>query len=334
MKKNVLITITGAVSADIAIRSFRRMGFRIVGCDSHPKAWIVGSNEVDKFFQAPLVVEGDKYLQFIKDICIAENIGFVVPMIDIEVDLFSENREWFDQNGIKLCISGKMAISILRNKKSLSDFIRDNCPEIKHIPTLLLKDIDNLPWDFPVVCKPYNGRSSQGLRFIYSQEEWDEFRSTADKNLYIVEPFIEGPIVMVEIVRQPETGRSVAMCRRELMSTPHGLSTSVYLFEDKSLEERCKILADKIGIIGNVNFEFIMDPHGEFHFVECNPRFSAGCEFSCFGGYDIAENHLRCFMGQQIDEYHFKHTMVVARQYEEVVTAVDIEEPYCKTFHS
>lgn len=331
MDKTVLLTITGAVSADIATRSFRRMGYKLVGCDSHPKEWIVGSNEVDKFYQAPLVSDGDNYLAFIKDICLKENISYVVPFIDIEVDLFSENREWFDEHDIKLCISPKDTIKILRNKKKLADFIAKEYPAIKSIPTKVLRDIDSLEWDFPVVCKPYNGRSSQGLKYIHNQEEWNEFCATADKDLYIVEPFIDGPIVMVEIVRQPDTKQTVAMCRRELMSTPHGLSTTVYVYEDKSLEERSRILAEKLNIVGNVNFEYILDPQGEYHFVECNPRFSAGCEFSCFGGYEVAENHLRCFTGEKIDDYHFKHPMVIARRYEEVLTSVGKEIPYCQT---
>lgn len=333
MGKTVFLTVTGAVSADIAIKSYRRMGFRIVGSDSHPKEWVIGSNEVDEFYQAPLISNNKEYLNFIKDVCLRENVSFVVPFIDTEVDLFSENRKWFDEHGIALCISPKEAIDVLRNKKKLADFISAECPEIKSIPTKMLRDIKVLEWDFPVVCKPYNGRSSQGLRYIHNQQEWEEFRKDADKDTYIVEPFIEGPIVMVEIVRQPNPHKVVAMCRRELMSTPHGLSTTVYIFQDKSLEERSKKLADKISIVGNVNFEYILDPNGEYHFVECNPRFSAGCEFSCMGGYECVENHIKCFMGEDIEDYHFKHDMVIARQYEEIITSIGKEEPYCKTFH-
>ena len=333
MGNNVLLTVTGAVSADIAIKTFKQMGLRIIGCDSHPKTWIIGSNEVDVFYQAPLISDVDSYLPFIKDLCLKEKIDYVVPMIDIEVDLFTKNREWFEEHNITLCISSAPTIKILRNKKLLSDFIRDNCPSIRHIPTLMLRDVKDLPWNFPIVCKPYNGRSSQGLTFLYSEEEWNEFRKDADPDLYIVEPFIEGPVVMVEIVRQPDTKKVVAMTRRELMSTPHGLSTCVNIYQDKSLEDNCKILADKLDIRGNVNFEFLLDPDGEYHFVECNPRFSAGLEFSCIGGYNCVENHIKCFMGKEIDDYRFQHPMVISRRYEEVVTAIDVVEPYCRTFH-
>lgn len=331
MANTVLLTITGTVAADIVIKSLKKMGVRLVGSGSTPKEWRVASADVDVFYQAPWISNRDSYLDFIKDICIKEEVSFVIPFIDTEVDLLSENRQWFDEHGIELCMSGSETIKILRNKKSLADFIKCNCPEINHIPTLFLRDIDRLPWDFPVVCKPYNGRSSNGVKYIRNQAEWMSFLRHADKDTYVVEPFISGPIVMVEVIRQPETHKVVAMCRRELMSTPHGLSTTAYIFQDEQLERNSKMLADKLGVKGNVNFEYILGSDGQYYFVECNPRFSAGCAFSCIGGYDIIKNHIKCFMGQEIDDCCFKHTMVIARRFEEVVTSVGTEVPYCDT---
>jgi len=331
MAECVLLTITGAVATDVAVRSLRKMGFRLVGCESNPREWRVGSMEVDVFYQAPRISDSRAYLGFIRQVCLREHVSYVIPFLDTEVDLFSENREWFDEHGIRLCISGSETIRILRNKKSLADFIAANCPEIRHIPTAYLRDTVMPEWDFPVVCKPCNGRSSNGLRYIRSRTEWMSFIRHADMDTYIVEPFISGPVVMVEVIRQPDTHKSVAMSRRELMSTPHGLSTSVYIFRDGQLERNALVLADRLDIRGNVNFEYIMDPDGQYHFVECNPRFSAGCAFSCLGGYDIVKNHIRCFMGQDIDDYRFKGTMVIARRFEEVVTVAGTVVPYCDT---
>ncbi len=296
-----------------------------------PIGWTVGSTKVDSYYQAPWIADHEAYIAFIKDVCIKEDVSFVIPFIDTEVDLFSENRGWFDEHGIKICISSSETIRILRNKKALEDFIADNCPEINHIPTVFLHDIDRPKWAFPVVCKPYNGRSSQGLHYIYNESEWQRFSHEAHNGTYIVEPFISGPIIMVEIIRQPDTHKVVAMSRRELMSTTHGLSTTAYIFQDELLEDNSINLAEKLDIRGNVNFEYIMDSDGRYHFVECNPRFSAGCAFSCIGGYDIINNHIKCFCGQEIDDYQFKQTMVIARRFEEVVTSVGFEVPYCDT---
>ena len=331
--KTALITSTGSVATDITLKSLKRMGFRVVGCNIYPKEWIVESCEMDVFYQVPPVADHEKYLEALKDICMKEEVDFLLPMIDYEIDLLNLNREWFDEHGVVLCMSPADSLEIIRNKKKLADFIASECPKTKSIPTLMLRDIKKLEWDFPVVCKPYNGRSSQGLRYIYNQEEWDEFSAAADKDLYIVEPFIDGPLVMVEIVRQAEPHKVVAMTRRELISTPHGCSTTVYVYQDKELEEASKILADKLNVLGDVNFEYILDKNGTYHLVECNPRFSAGCEFSCMGGYDYIENHMKCFMGKEIEDAHFKHSMIIARKYEEYITAVDVDVKYENTHH-
>ena len=296
--KTALITSTGSVATDITIKSLRRMGFKIVGCNIYPKEWIVESCEVDVFYKVPPVADQENYLNTIHEICEKEEIDYVLPMIDYEIDLLNVNREWFEERDITLCISPKEALDIIRNKKILADFIEKECPGTQSISTEMLRDIKELEWDFPVVCKPYNGRSSQGLRYIYNKEEWDEFVLTADKEVYIVEPFIEGPLVMVEIVRQDDPHKVVAMTRRELISTPHGCSTTVHVYKDEELEENSKILADKLNVLGDVNFEYILDKNGTYHFVECNPRFSAGCEFSCMAGYDYVENHMKCFMNK------------------------------------
>ncbi|MGO5273112.1 ATP-grasp domain-containing protein [Bacillota bacterium LCP21S3_A4] len=331
--RTVLITSTGSVATDITIKSLKRMGFRLVGCNIYPKEWVVESCEMDIFYQAPPVIENEKYLNFIKCVCQKENIKYIFPMIDYEIDLFNKNRSWFEKNEIVLCMSPKKALDIIRDKKELADFVRENCPDTLSIPTLRVNEIKKLEWDFPIVCKPYNGRSSQGLKYIYTEQEWQEFLKRANRDIYIVEPFIKGPVVMVEVVRQKKPHKVIAMTRRELLSTPNGCATAVYVFQNRELEEATKILADKLDILGDVNFEYILDKDGKYHLVECNPRFSAGCEFSCLGGYDYVENHMKCFMGQEIEDAHFKHNMVIARKYEEYITAVDIDVPYQETYH-
>ena len=329
--KTVLVTSTGSVATDIVLKSLKRMNFRVVGCNIYPKEWIVDSMKMDEFYQAPPVSENTKYLQFIKEICIKENINYVYPMIDYEIDLLNKNRNWFESKGIVLCMSSKHSIDIIRNKKVLADFIYNQCKSTNSISTLFLKDIKKLEWKFPIVCKPFDGRSSQGLQYLHDKKEWYEFIAYADKNKYIVQPYIEGPRIVVEIVRQKNPHKVVAMTRRELISTPHGCSLTVLVYQDRELEESARQLADALDVIGDVNFEYILDKNGNYHFIECNPRFSAGCEFSCMGGYDCVENHMKCFMGLEIEDYHFKHNMIIARQYEEYITAVDVDVPYKNT---
>ncbi len=321
--KTAFVTSLGSVASDIVIKSLKRHGFRVVGCDIYPKEWVVDAASVEVFYQAPYAAEEEKYLAFVRNVCETEKVRYLLPLIDVEVDLFNRNREWFEAHGVVLCISPKPALDIIRNKKALADFVAGECDVFSSIPTLLLKDMKMLPWAFPVVCKPYNGRSSQGLNYIYNQIQWENFLSAADKSVYIVEPFIKGSVVVVDIVRQSRSHQVVAIPRREMLRTPHGCATTVYMYQDKELEEKSKRLAEALGVEGCVNFELILDEEGVYHFMECNPRFSAGCEFSCMSGYDCVGNHMRCFDGREIEPFTFQHSQYIARKYEEFITRIE-----------
>lgn len=329
--RTALITSTGSVATDIVLKSLKRMGFRVVGCNIYPKEWIVESCEIDAFYQSPPISDAEHYLAFMKELCVKEKIEFVLPMIDYEIDILNANRRWFEERNVMLCMSHRESLDIIRDKKKLADFIREKCPETLSIPTKMMPEMDEGDLKFPLVCKPFNGRSSQGLRYIHNLAEWNTIRAEVNQAEYIVQPYIEGPRIVVEIVRQENPHRTVAMTRRELISTPHGCSLTVLVYQDKKLEKSACELADNLGVLGDVNFEYILDDTGTYHFIECNPRFSAGCEFSCMGGYDCVENHIKCFTGEEIEEYHFKHNIIVARKYEEYITATNTDVAYGKT---
>lgn len=324
--KTVLVTSIGSIAGDIVIKTLKRLGYRVVGTDIYAKELVVDAWNVDSFYQIPLVSDEERFVPILHDICERERVDFIAPLTDVDVDYLNGNRSWFQQRSITLGISPKRSLDIIRNKKVLQDFIAENCELTTSVPTKLMKECDSAPWDYPVVCKPLNGRSSQGLRYVHDNEEWArlkrEIAGTPAEDLYIVEPFVEGPIVMCEIVRQPQTGDVVAVTREEKLDTPNCMAISVYVYQDEELEHACKVLAEKLDIWGSVNFEFLRSPDGIYHFIECNPRFSAGAEFTCLGGYDCVANHMRCFEGKPIDKFVFTRPRYIARKYEEYVTKV------------
>lgn len=322
---NVLITSIGSVAADIAIKSLKRLGHRVVGADIYPREWVADAYNVDVFHRVPLVSDAGAYLDAVHRICEDEHIDYLIPLIDPEVDLLNVSRAWFEEHGVTLCISTKRSLDVIRNKKSLQDFIAAEVPEVNGIPTLMVGEVEELPWGYPVVVKPYDGRSSQGREYVNSDEEWATYKEKRADSKSIAEPFVSGSLVMVEVVRQASTGRCVCITRRELLCTPHGCATTVRVYSDPELEAASRALAERLEVNGCVNFEFIRHEDGRHFLVECNPRYSAGLEFSCLAGYDCVANHLDCFGGREIDGFQMGAPIVVARKYEEYVTAVERE---------
>ena len=99
------------------------------------------------------------------------------------------------------------------------------------------------------------------------------------------------------------------------------------MFRDKALEETCCAVAEELGVLGCVNFEFIHAEDGSFYFMECNPRFSGGTGFSIAAGDHVVRKHLAAFGAAPEEEDPEKDTQLcdvtecwIARKYVEVIT--------------
>lgn len=317
-EKNILVTAIGSFSADAVITSLKKQGYRVVGTDIYPKKWIAASMFVDQFYQVPLASDGKEYIGRMADICEKEQIAYFIPLTDVEIDVLNPCREIFDTQGTVLCMSPYETILSCRNKRKTSDILK-SLQAVHTIPEYQESEVRNGKVKFPVFCKKTDGRSSQGIQKIFSGDEFSLFAENHDPDAYMIQPFMEGDIITVDVVRDPKGGNCVAVPRRELLRTLNGAGTSVYVFRDPELEAACERIADILNIQGCVNFEFI-DTGDTYYFLECNPRFSGGVKFTCISGYDCISNHLRCFQGKSIEEKGEIASQYIARKYEEYIT--------------
>lgn len=327
MGKTVLVTAIGSFSAEAVIRVCKREGFRVVGCDIYPAEWVVNSMEADAFYQAPYATERKAYRSFLLDVCSREQIDFILPLTDAEVDTLQDWYKASEELGAVICMSGYETIALCRNKERIERFLnsRDICRTIpaQHLSEVIGTEADSkyVGLSYPLVLKPLDGRSSQGLRIIESAKEMqlavELLKTQAER--YIVQPRISGSVVTVDVVRDPESGACVCLPRRELLRTPNGAGTSVYVFRDEALEKQCGEIAAALEIRGCVNFEFIERKGAEvrWYFLECNPRFSGGVAFSCMAGYDMVKNHLNCFLGGGLEPMGDIKGQYLARRYTE-----------------
>lgn len=308
--KTVLITAIGSFSADVAIKTCRDiLGWRVIGCDIYQMEWVAQSADVDVFYQAPRASDADEYMNFIKKLVEAEEIDYILPSTDVEVDILSARRRELPERAT-LCISGPKTIEICRDKKAFADKI--SCS----IPTEYMRNVPEA--EYPVVVKPVNGRSSQRLKRIYTAEEYALARIDDEGDL-IVQPMLEGDIITVDVVRHPKSHYVEVLPRIELLRTLAGAGTSVQIYRDSDLEAMCKEIAEDLQIVGCVCFEFIKDADGAFHILECNPRLSGGVAFSVVAGYNFVKAHFDCFCADDIEIKPDIDEIYIARKYSEYI---------------
>lgn len=314
---NILVTAVGSYSADIVIKTLKAHGHKVVGCDVYPKGWIADAYNVDVFYQVPYATEVDSYLKHIRRICDCHRIRYIIPLTDPEVDVLSREKKAFTASNICICTSDREVVQLCRNKHELAIYLAHN--GVKNtIPTYLLDD--NKAITYPIFLKPISGRSSIGCKIIHTDAELQQMRNAVDNDEYIVQPFIKGDVITVDVVRDPLTNTVVCVPRRELLRTVSGAGTTVEIIDSPEIESICTSIAELTGVVGAINIEFLEDSKGGLFFLEVNPRFSGGVEFTHLAGYDVVTNHLRCFMGVAIEKKSTVQKMIVARKYEEYIT--------------
>lgn len=294
-----LVTAIGSMSAEAVIRAIAgQPDTTVLGCNMHPKDWTAASRLVERFHHVPSARDASTYLARVLEICESERISHVVPLTDPEVDVLSANRQRFDDIDVTLCISPEPAIRLARDKLAIHESFAAH-PRIRPIATADLRDARHPDFPYPMLAKPRRGRSSEGQVTIQDAASFQFWRERLAAQDYVVQPFHEGDVFVVDVVRQPNGCGSAAMTRRELLRTPSGAGMTVRMQPGHACDALALEVAATLGLHGCVNIEFLVVDDAPL-LMDVNPRFSAGVAFSAMSGYDMASNHLRCFDGGQV----------------------------------
>jgi len=292
---NILITAIGSMSSESVISSLKKLdGIRLIGCDIYEREWIYPSKLVDVFYQISKA-DSSRFIDDLLTICVREDVQYIIPLTDLEVDALSVHKDTFEEKGITICISSRDVIKICRNKELFYNYL-SGMENLRLLPTYTFDSLRDIKSEY-MVAKPKTSRSSERLFIIDDRQKIDFL--IEDKNEYIFQPYLNGRIVTVDIVRD-SLDNFFFIPREELLRTKNGAGISVRLFTDEKITKSVCDLVSRLRFLGCLNVEFLYDGL-HYYLMDINPRFSAGIAFSQSTGYDFVHNHLKAFLGKQID---------------------------------
>lgn len=313
---NVLLTAIGSFSTDCVVMSLKRHMHRVIGCDIYPAEWHPVSKDCDKVYQVPFATKEPEYIEALLTICDMEHVDLIFPLTDLEIDILNKHRAEFNEKGVLLCIQSEYCLSIARDKYKMAKLFADD-PVISTPKTILATE-PSVNLTFPVIAKPYNGRSSEGLLRLMTK---GALQLVEDKDGYIIQEMLHGNVYTVDYVRDVY-GNDFAVPREELLRTKNGAGTTVRVVSDVRLQEMASYIGSKLGVVGCVNMEFIYSG-GKYYLIDINPRFSAGIAFTYNVGYDAVMSHLKAYLNQPIEKaISFKEQIIAKRYKEEVLFVV------------
>lgn len=290
---NILITAIGSFSADCVINTLRKSGHFVIGCDIYPSKWHAVSRDCNEVFQVPFATKEKEYIDSLLNICRKYGIYYIFPLTDLEIDILNKNRDAFEKVNATLCTQSSECLAIARDKYKMYCLFKED--DMVNVPKSVLSCDLSEEFLLPVVAKPINGRSSEGLKKIYRREDLISLKCIDN---YIIQELLEGNVFTVDYVRNALSGEDFAVPREELLRTKNGAGTTVRVVPDEDLMVTTSYIGRKLGINGCVNMEYI-HYNGAYYLIDINPRFSAGVAFSNFIGYDMVTAHLNCFLDKE-----------------------------------
>ena len=237
------------------------------------------------------------YIRCLLNICKADHIDLLIPTIDTDLLVLSENRELFAEVGTRVMISAPDMIRICRDKNLTGRFFAD-CGLNAPMP---VNDWKKYCGGFPAFIKPKDGSSSINAYKVENKEELEVFADQIED--YIVQPFVEGTEYTIDIFCD-WSGRPISIVPRERVQVRAGEVLKTKITMDAVMIEESKRLCKVFKPCGPLTVQLIRDNKtGTDYYIEINPRFGGGAPLSMKAGARSAEAILRLMSGEEAGPY-------------------------------
>lgn len=233
------------------------------------------------------------YITMLLEICQRENIDVLIPTIDTDLLLLSQNADLFRKKGTRVLVSSYEFVSMCRDKRK-TPLVFEKCG--MQTPKVFT-DVKEYNMDYPAFIKPLDGSSSVNTYKVNDFSELQE-HAVQIKN-YIVQPFIEGTEYTIDVFCD-FAGSPVYITPRERLAVRSGEVLKTQIKQDRKMIEESKRIINTFKPIGAITIQLIRTQDERDFFIEINPRFGGGAPLSMKAGADAAKAVLMLVQGKQL----------------------------------
>lgn len=234
------------------------------------------------------------YISELVKICENDHIDLLIPTIDTDLLVLSENVSSFINT--KVLISNSDKISICRDKNKTAVFF-ESCGCKAPITVINWKLYNGT---FPCFIKPKDGSSSINAFKVNSVDELEMYAQQIKD--YVIQPFIEGKEYTVDIFCDFNSN-PVYITPRIRLQVRAGEVLKTQISMDEKIIEECKRIIENFTPIGPITIQLIReDVSGDDYFIEINPRYGGGAPLSMKAGARSAEAILKLLLNESISE--------------------------------
>ena len=300
MKKrevNILISSAGRRGALVkcfkdTIKGMERCNGKVISVDASSLASALYLS--DKHYIVPRISDSN-YIDNLLEICNKENIKLIIPTIDTELLILSQNKETFEKKGIRIAISDTKVIEICSNKlKTFQFFKENNIPTVETFSYCQVDKIEKL--NYPLFIKPCSGSASINTYKINNRKELDFFINYIDNP--VIQEYAEGKEFTMDILAD-FNGKVLNIVPRERIEIRAGEINKGRTVKDEKIIKYAKNITEKLGAIGPITVQYFKKGN-EIKFTEINPRIGGGYPLSFAAGANYPELLIRMVLGENV----------------------------------
>ncbi|AOZ10215.1 ATP-grasp domain-containing protein [Cupriavidus malaysiensis] len=285
----VVVTGVGAIIGQGVVRSLRASGLplRVVGVDRNPDS--VGRSLCDAFHAKPRCDESDPaYRRFWRELASAEQVGLVLPALELDVLYLDSQRELFAGLGVPLALNRSELIALSADKWHCGQAVASL--GLPAIPTRQDGDWEMLLSALgpaPLLMKPRDGNGSRGVVRLHDAADHAYWRGRhGGNNLVqrIVGSDDEEYTVGVFGFGDGEALPPIVMRRRLAQAGNTAFAETAH---EPAVVAATGTLVRHLRPLGPTNFQFRVEA-GQAYLLEINPRFSSSASLRTAFGYNEA----------------------------------------------
>lgn len=240
-------------------------------------------------------IRDKEYIPSLLSLCDKEKIDALVPTIDTDLLVLSQNKSEFAKVGTTVMVANEDKVALCRDKRYTADYFNSVGLKSPHP----VDDYTKYHEGFPAFIKPKDGSSSIGAHKVENESELISYsKQVAD---YIVQPFISGTEYTVDVFCDLD-GMPIYITPRIRQAVRAGEVLKTRIVNDSQIIDEIKALVADFKPAGAITVQLIRDDNsGIDYYIEINPRFGGGAPLSIKAGADSAEALIRLLLGENLE---------------------------------
>jgi carbamoyl-phosphate synthase large subunit len=303
-RSDVAVLLTGVGKRYDIVSAFAQHAFTIAA-DPSPLA---PAQYAADLRVAPPRIDDPEYVPFLLDLCAQHNVGAVVPLTDLDIEVLATARPKLPA----FVPDAEIARDTFDKFAAHELLLRHGLPSP---PTVLPPEE---PESYPVMVKPRQGSGARSIHPAADREEM-EFFIRYVKEPVMVQRLMQGPEFSIDLLSDLD-GRCLNAIPRTMIESRGGESIKGTVIHDEELIELGRNVVEALGVRGPCTVQAFRDKEIGLGITDVNTRFGGafpGPMYAALPGRTYPELIVKMALGETVEPHvgEFNHGHTFTRWY-------------------